>query len=140
MSMSIQDKILLLTEGYTTLTVQFQGSAKQYTYKVMMNEGVVAGDAVVVDSPSQGLVVVTVTEVHTYPHIDVNAGFKYQWIVQKIDTSNFKRRQEMELRLTQSLLDLERQKQRAQLATDLQTELGADRLQQILTWTKEGLQ
>lgn len=140
MSMSIQDKILLLTEGYTTLTVQFQGSTKLYTYKVMLNEGVVAGDAVVVDSPSQGLVVVTVAEVHTYPHIDVNAGFKYQWIVQKVDTSNFKRRQEMELRLTQSLLDLERQKQRAQLATDLQTELGADRLQQILTWTKEGLQ
>lgn len=133
MSMSIQDKILLLTEGYTTVCVKFKETdVKTYTYKVMKSDNVVAGDSVVVNSPSQGLVVVTVVEAHVEPRIDINANFKYQWIVQKVDTTNYKKRSDLEERLAQSLLEIERQKQRQQLAMELRAQM--PELDNILNW------
>lgn len=133
MSMSIQDKILLLTEGYTTVNVRFKETdTKTYTYKVMKSDGVAAGDSVVVNSPSHGLVVVTVVEAHVEPRIDINANFKYQWIVQKVDTAAYKKRLDLEERLSQSLLEVERQKQRQQLAMELRAQM--PELDSILTW------
>lgn len=139
MAMSIRDKIMLLTEGYTTIVVNFPGSTNPYTYKAMKDEGIVAGDAVVVNSPSKGLTVVTVTEVHTTPKIDINSGFVYQWIVQKVDTTKYKKRNELEERLTESLLEMERQKQREELAAEVRAALGDETMKQILTWTKDSL-
>ncbi len=139
MSMSIRDKILLLTEGYTTIVVNFPGSTNPYTYKAMIDEGIAASDSVVVNSPSKGLTVVTVTEVHVTPQIDINSNFVYQWIVQKVDTTKYKKRKELEDRLAESLLQTERQKQREALAAEVRAAIGEDTMKQILSWAEASL-
>lgn len=139
MSMPIRDKILLLTEGYTTIVVNFPGSTNPYTYKAMIDECIIDGDAVVVNSPSKGLTVVTVTEVHATPQIDINSNFVYQWIVQKVDTTKYKKRKELEDRLAESLLQMERQKQREALAAEVRAAIGEDTMKQILSWTEASL-
>ena len=139
MSMSIQDKIMLLTTGYTTIVVNFPGSTGDYTYKAMVDEGIQAGDAVVVNSPSKGLTVVTVKEVHAVPNIDVNANFRLQWIVQRVDTTKYKKRLEMEDRLSETLLNVEREKQRATLAQDVQSVLGAEYATNLVKWVQENM-
>ena len=59
--------LALLQSDYTTIEVTFDQNGKRYTYKARLSEGIQEGDAVVVDSPSQGLVVVQVVAVHKVP-------------------------------------------------------------------------
>lgn len=77
--------ILALNEKFRFIKVQFANSAKTYTYKTI-DDSIEVGDKVLVDSPSQGMVVVTVAEVCKAHEVDLNEQrFKYKWIVQKID-------------------------------------------------------
>lgn len=67
------------------IKVQFANSTRTYTYKTI-DDSIEVGDKVLVDSPSQGMVVVTVAEVCKADEVDLNEQrFKYKWIVQKID-------------------------------------------------------
>ena len=77
--------ILALNEKFRFIKVQFANSVKTYTYKTI-DDSIEVGDKVLVDSPSQGMVVVTVAEVCKANEVDLNEQrFKYKWIVQKID-------------------------------------------------------
>lgn len=77
--------ILALNEKFRFIKVRLANSAKTYTYKTI-DDSIEVGDKVLVDSPSQGMVVVTVAEVCKAHEVDLNEQrFKYKWIVQKID-------------------------------------------------------
>ncbi len=62
-------------------------SAKEYHYKTL-DSTIAAGDEVVVDSPTNGFVIVVVTEVLEYYEVE-EQGYNYKWIVQKVDVSAY---------------------------------------------------
>ena len=70
-----------------TVAVVFYPGGKPYVY---MNDDptIKAGDRVVVQ-PRGELKVVYVTEVHDKPKL--SGGYQYDWIVQKIDMTNYER-------------------------------------------------
>jgi len=70
-----------------TVGIVFTPDGQAYTYKTDLDLAV--GDRVVVNTPNTGLQIVTVKEVHDTPQLD--GGFDYTWIVQKIDFTNYKR-------------------------------------------------
>lgn len=123
--------LALLQEGYTTIEVTFksddrreerrpwdegearqQRAPKRYTYKAKLADKVEVGDSVVVDSPSNGMVVVDVVAVHATPKIDLDAPFTYKWIVQKVDAEGYKRTLEQEDKFHEVMLEIERVRQR----------------------------
>lgn len=115
--------LTLLQEGYTTIEVTFeaffrddkgaiQAHGKTYTYKAKMTENIQKGDAVVVDSPSSGLCVVHVVNVHKVPKIDLDAPWTYKWIVQKVDRSKYDATLEQEAKFAEVMLEIERARQR----------------------------
>lgn len=75
------------------VAVQFKGAGKDYNsqrYSYLTDLPLKIGDEVIVDSPSSGLVVVKVASVLAeYPH---NSATK--WVVQKVDRSEYDRREE----------------------------------------------
>lgn len=90
----------LLQSGFVTIKVRFkrdQGfSSRDYTYKAPASMGIAVGDEVIVDSPSSGMVVVEVMEVDEFGTIDYTAQHSYKWVVQKVDTTAYKIRSEVE--------------------------------------------
>ena len=104
--------LALLQSDYTTIEVTFDQNGKRYTYKTRLSEGIQEGDAVVVDSPSQGLVVVQVVAVHKVPKIDIDAPFTYKWIVQRVDRSSYDRTLEQEAKFADMMFEVERVRQR----------------------------
>lgn len=99
--------IALLQEGYTTIQVVFnddvRGRSKPYTYKAPLSAGVEVGDRVVVDSPSNGLVVVEVVGTDKAPRIDLDADFTYKWIVQKVELKAYEEQLEREAKAMDAL-------------------------------------
>lgn len=102
--------LALLQSGYTTIQVVFEGSNKPYTYKARGQ--IIADDYVVVNSPSKGLVICKVVGVDKTPRIDIDADFTYQWIVQKVDTTEYNRVKEQEREFMDTLLEIERARQK----------------------------
>ena len=87
----------LLQDNYVTVQVKFkQEDTKTYTYKARKSLDLQEGDKVIVDSPHTGLTIVTVTDVHPFAKIDINATYSYTFIVQKIDTALYKYQVEKE--------------------------------------------
>jgi len=85
---------------------------KAYTYKVARDVEVKVDDFVVVYSDARGLVIARVVEVHETPQIDVDASFDYKWIVQRIDREAYQRRVDAERVFSDSMLQVERVRQR----------------------------
>jgi len=81
--------VTLLTEGFALLSVKFEKSEKSYHYKAPLAWNIQEGDTVVVESPYSGYTCVKVTGVDNEPIIDVNAGYSYKWVVQKVDPSQY---------------------------------------------------
>ena len=108
----------LLQSGYTTVEVVFHdsmrgaGSSKPYTYKARLDDNIVVGDHVVVDSPNTGLTVVKVTNVHKVAKIDLDAPFTYKWIVQKIDRTRYDEIKAEEVEFLDAMMEVERVHQR----------------------------
>lgn len=98
-------------------------SEQLYTYKALKVTGVKVGDSVVVDSPSKGLCVVPVVEVHDTPQIDLDAPFEYKWIVQKVDRAEYDSLVDKERQFGQMMLEVERTRQREALLVDLRAHL-----------------
>jgi hypothetical protein len=89
-----------------------EAPSQQFTYKVPKDSGLKAGDAVVVDSPRNGLVIARVHEVHDYPKLDLDSDIEYKWIVQKVDVSDYVANLEREAKFREALVEVERAKQR----------------------------
>lgn len=87
--MSNDSVIISLLQNSRTAQVQFKGNSKKYTYKVPEGVELAEGDQAVVQSPIDALVVVTVVSVSDEAGIDLNAAFKYKWIVSKVDTAGY---------------------------------------------------
>ena len=87
--MSNDSVIISLLQNSRTAQVQFKGNSKKYTYKVPEGMELAEGDQVVVQSPIDGLVVVSVVSVSDDAGIDLDANFKYKWIVSKVDTAGY---------------------------------------------------
>lgn len=86
-----------LKDKFNFVRVHFAGSKKPYTYKTTLT--LEEGDFVVVNAPS-GLTVVTVTEVN----VPVTAlDFDINWIVDKVNTTIYKRCAAMEVEAKKEL-------------------------------------
>lgn len=85
---------ILFGEELFAVSVNFKGSTKAYTYKSTKEYN--QGDKVIVDSPQDGLVVVTVTSCRRGLSTDV-AGFdSYKWLVGSVDMAEYNRLVEAE--------------------------------------------
>lgn len=85
---------ILFGEELFAVAVNFKGSTKAYTYKSTKEYN--QGDKVIVDSPQDGLVVVTVTSCRRGLSTDV-AGFdSYKWLVGSVDMAEYNRLVEAE--------------------------------------------
>ena len=106
--MSNDSVIISLLQNSRTAQVQFKGNSKKYTYKVPEGVELAEGDQVVVQSPIDGLVVVTVVSVSDEAGIDLDATFKYKWIVSKVDTAGYDALLAKEAAMEQDLKKLRR--------------------------------
>jgi hypothetical protein len=101
-------------------------SAQGYTYKAPLAWNVVAGDKVIVDSPrGAGLTIATVLSVDVLPNIDVDADFDYKWLVQKVDLTEHEALVERERAFGETMLEVERTKQRESLVNSFRDTLPA---------------
>jgi len=94
-----------------------------FTYKVRKDWNVSVNDAVVVESPQNGLQIVRVVEVHVAPQIDLDAPFEYKWVIQKIDRTGHDEQVAKENQFNQMMLEVERTRQREVTLNDLRTHL-----------------
>lgn len=130
----------LLQTGFTTVGVTFEVNmdadsdptlrtrnrnqrVKDYTYKALESDNLQVGDLVVVDSPSEGLVIVQVTRVDSKPKIDLDVPFSYKWIVQKIDRTRYDSLLKQEADFKEALVEVERVKQRETVLKSFQEHL-----------------
>ena len=101
--MSNESVLISLLQNARTCAVVFPGSNRKYTYKVPDSMAVSPNDYCVVDSPSSGLVVVQVIEVHEESGIDAEAAFKYKWLVSKVDLEGYRALLEQEKTMEEDL-------------------------------------
>jgi len=128
----------LLQTGFTTVGVTFEVNmdanfdptlrtrnqrVKEYTYKALESDNLQVGDLVVVDSPSEGMVIVRVTRVDSKPRIDLDVPFSYKWIVQKIDRTRYDNLLKQEADFKEALVEVERVKQREAVLKSFQEHL-----------------
>lgn len=111
--------------GFVLVSVCFAGNSNSYTYKALSSENIVAGDSVVVLTPKDGYKVATVNEVKTSDFIDLSVPFDYKWIIQKVDTTNYKAIEEREAKLRSVLASAQLRKQREELGDSLLSEIKA---------------
>lgn len=122
----------LLQTGFTTIQITFdveevidsqrpdqafpnrtrRRQPQTYTYKALLSDNLRVGDAVIVDSPHDGLKIVYVTQVDETPQIDLSAPFPYKWIVQKVDLTRYNDLFEQEKSFRNALVEVERARQR----------------------------
>lgn len=81
------------------------------------------GDHVIVDSPSKGFTVVKVVGVDPAPRIDLDVNWTYKWIVQKVDARWYTEQLEREQFVADTLVEVERRRQRDLLLTEFQNML-----------------
>lgn len=120
--------LALLQSGYTTIEVMFPVTdssklPKAYTYKARLEDNIQKGDHVVVDSPSKGLTVVEVVNVHKTPNIDLDAPFTYKWIVQKINRAAYDDTLAKEAEFLETMMEVERVHQRELLLSKFKDHL-----------------
>lgn len=96
--------------------------AKQYTFKVSLDDNVKEGDSVVVET-EYGLRVAYVTDVHASPRIDTDADFEYRWVVQVVDMSRYNRRKEEEDTFQDTLQAVERERVREETVKTMSAHL-----------------
>jgi hypothetical protein len=92
------------------------GDHKTWTFKVPLSWNIKEGDIAVVKSNNgHGLSFVHVVSVDAIPDIDIDANFEYKWLVQKVDTTEFDSLVEKEKVFGDTMLEIERVKQRESL-------------------------
>jgi len=136
----------LLQTGFTTIQVTFSNEevvgtkqpdqafpnrtrrrqVQTYTYKALETDNIQPGDCVIVDSPHEGLQIVTVTHVDTKPNIDLSAPFPYKWVVQKVDRSRYDDLLKQEQSFKDALVEVERVKQREEVLASFKEHLPAN--------------
>jgi hypothetical protein len=98
-------------------------SVRGYVYKVPRAWNVEVQDHLIVLTSGSGLAVVTVIHVDGEPDIDIDASHDYKWAVQKIDLTEFRNLTEREKQFQDTMLEVERVKQRESLVKSFQESL-----------------
>jgi len=109
-----------------TLRMRFANEdapGQRYIYKVPKTWNVEAGDALVVLNTNNQLRIVTVVKVDTAPDIDPDADFTYKWAVGKVDLHEYNDLVNKEKRFSDSMLEIERTKQRESLVNSFRDSL-----------------
>ena len=121
------ENIISAMQDAKTVVVTFTGTPnKTYTYKVPKEWEVKVGDELVVRSPWNGSVVVTVKEVNEDYDIDLQAKFTYKWAVSKVDNAAYDELLKAEEKNAKQLKALQRKAElKKQLAT-IAAELGEE--------------
>ena len=115
----------LLQENFTTVGVVFPNSLKVYIYKVKTPHTLALDDYVVVLA-SGYFKVASIVEIHDQPQIDTDLDCDYQWIVQKVDRTEWNSLNEKESRFIEALKEVEKQKKRAEVIEDFKKHLAVD--------------
>lgn len=84
----------LAAKDFVTVRVVFSDFGKEYTYKAKAALNLAVGDKCIVDSPTTGLTVVTVTGVDDSP--EVFSGYNYKWVVDKVSVTAHELQQSLE--------------------------------------------
>lgn len=108
-------------ENCKTVGVIFKGSEKVYTYKTTIDFE--ENDLAIVKA-NGGFKVVKIVEIHKIPQIDMDSGLSYEWIVQKIDDTQYEELNKLEAEFNDHLLELEQKALRANAMTMLVEKLG----------------
>lgn len=137
--MSNESVLISLLQNARTCSIVFPGPSRKYTYKVPDSMAVAPNDYCIVDSPSNGLVVVRVVEVHDESGIDAEAAFKYKWLVSKVDLEGYRALLAQEKIMEEDLKKLRRKTQVKKQIKSLLGELGDEELPESLKAMKEWL-
>lgn len=132
----------LLDTTYTTIKVVFGKVARtkpssqrdpmeeldrkdpqSFTYKIRKDSGVKVDDAVIVESPQNGLQIVRVVEVHDTPQIDLDAPFEYKWIIQRVDRTEHDEQVAKERQFNDTMLEVERTRIREETLNNMRQHL-----------------
>lgn len=127
----------LLQTGFTTVQISFEDNEpspfndprrkpKTYTYKALLDDKLVDGDSVIVDSPHNGLTIAHVVKVDAKPRIDLNAAFPYKWIDQKVDRARYDDLLRQEEEFKDALLEVERVRQTEEVLKGFKEHLPPD--------------
>jgi hypothetical protein len=98
-------------------------NGRDYCYKVPKSWDLQAGDHAVVIGRNGCLAVVLVTRVDALPDIDVDADFNYKWLVSKVDLTEHDALVEREKSFSDTMLEIERVKQRESLVASFRDSL-----------------
>ena len=124
----------LLDESFVLVKVTFternpireHHKPRTYDYKVPRNWNVKEDDMIVVDTPTNGFVVVAVVSVDEHAIIDPDADHDYKWAVQKIDTTEHDMLVAREREFAEKMLHVERMSQREEALRKYKESLGID--------------
>jgi hypothetical protein len=120
----------LLSTNFTTVGVRFdrahgKTSDTEYTYKIPRDwyDKIAVNDRVIVESPKDGYVAVTITRLDAEPSDDIfdplRERIKWKWVVTLIDDSNYKEQLANEGKLLKYYKLAMRNKQRRELEEQL---------------------
>jgi hypothetical protein len=130
-NMKTKNIAAVLMENCKTIGVHFSDGNKTYTYKT--TEDFKVGDYAVVNTPNyqiqgehSGLTIAIVTEVHKVPNIDVDSNINYQWIVQKVDMSNYNEMNLREDKFNDHLLEIQQKTVKKNAINMLAEHLGTE--------------
>ena len=137
--MSNESVLVSLLQNARTCSVKFTGSEKSYTYKVPEGMELAEGDLAVVDAPSAGYTIVKVTKVHDESGIDIDAQFRYKWLVSKVDTASYTALLEKEAQMEADLKKLRSKVAVKKQIKSLLGELDGEDLPEALQGMKEWL-
>lgn len=122
-SMKTENIASMMIENLKTIAVKFPATERYYTYKTIDDFEI--GDFVIVKTQNK-LQVVEVVEVHKVPQIDVDSNIKYQWIVQKVDTTSYDEMTLREDKFAEHLLEIQQKAIRANASRMLAEKLGVE--------------
>lgn len=127
--MSNLNLLLAENEDFKIVEVVFNNSPKVYHYKTTLD--VKEDDTVVVDTPSNGLSIVTVKSVTPAIEHDLSFNFKIKWIVSKVDLDYYEQCKELESKLNRKLNQLRAHKRREEIKDQLADQVGAEGVEEL---------
>lgn len=122
---------LFLAENpnFKLVAVTFPSSSKTYTYKTFFD--VKPGDTAVVKTVSDGFKCVEVVDVVPADEANLNFSFEVKWLVQVVNTEDYRAAKEAEAAVQKQLNKLAFKKQREEAIQTLSDTLGTDAVETV---------
>lgn len=117
--------ILFAAEKINIVEVFFSNNNKQ-TYSYMSTDTFETGDFAVVDSPRDGLVVVTIANCTSALEHDLDFTFKLKWIVSKVDLTAYEERKELVKQFNIQVNKIKQTRRKKEMRETLEQDIGAE--------------